>query len=224
MLEVPEALEPDLKSLGELSADIGQVGSLAVLAEAVDEDSSKGLSFAASEVVPISLAFLAFMAFLTLLTNVACIILFLFAFIQALEFLVFRRPWEPWVSRGPWVSLELWGSWELLELWGPWGSVVSLVSLAFSVSVGLLVVVQLMIESKLVESRLVVVEEQGVTVSWIPYSEDPQLVVEDVQGLVLSEVLADPYGIIAGKLRAPTVTSASFVGKKDYKNCLPIKR
>ena len=198
--------------------------------EVGDEDSAEGLLFTVSDAMPFSLAFLAFMAFLTPLTNVACIILFLFAFIQALEFLVFRGPWEPWVSRGSWGSLELWGSWESRELWEPWEpsglvvSLVSLVSLAFSVSLGSLVVVQPMVESKLVESRLVVVEEQGVTVSWIPYSEDPQLVVEDVQGLVLSEVLADSYGIIAGELRAPTFTSASFVGKKDYKNCLPIKR
>ena len=197
---------------------------MAVLVEAVDEDCSKDSPFAVSEVVPISLAFMAFMAFLTSLTNVACITLFLFAFTQDLEFLVFRGSWEPWVSlgswvfrgswgpRGPWVSLELWGSWESREPGKPWepsGLVVSLVSLAFSVSSGLLV------EAKLVESRLVVVEEQGVTVSWIPYSEDPQLVVEDVQGLVLSEVLADPYGIIAGELRAPTVTSASPMGKKN---------
>jgi hypothetical protein len=89
--------------------------------------------------------------------------------------------------------------------------------------VALLVVVELMVEAKLVESRLVVVEEQGVTVPRVPSSVDPQLVVEDVQGLVLNEVLADPYAIIAGELRA-TGTSVSLWGKKDCKNCSLVKR
>lgn len=128
------------------------LASLAALAEAIDEDSVEGLPFTASDAMAISLTFLAAPA---LLGSIFLFLLVILVFLVPLALRgpwVFREPWVSWVSRGP---------------WGPWGSLV------FLVSVALLVVVELMVEAKLVESRLVVVDERGVNVDWIPCSVDP---------------------------------------------------